>query len=104
MVGAVKPSVALPAPGSTVFNVGELGALIPVPVNVISFRLPLALDAMTTLPVRSPATVGANVIFRLHDPPAPSPEPQLFVAANSPDTEMLLKVIIAPPILVSVTA
>ena len=102
-VGAVKLSVALPAPGAMLFNVGALGGALPVPASVIVFALPMAFELMTTLPARAPATVGLNVMFKLHEPPALSAAPQLLVTAKSPVAAMLLSVINAPPILVTAT-
>ena len=78
MVGAVKLSVALPAPGAMLFNVGAPGGALPVPPRGIVFGLLAAFEATTTLPVRAPAAVGAKVTVNVHEPPEPRPEPQLL--------------------------
>lgn len=107
LVGAVKFSVALPAPGAMLFNVGAPGTSgvpIPIPPSVIaSAPLLAAFEPMTTLPVRAPTAVGAKVTVSVQEPPATRPEPQLFVTAKSPVAMMVVNMRLAPPLLANVT-
>src|SRR5689334_18359024 len=58
---------------------------------------------MLSVPVRAPATVGANVTEMLQLAPAATGAPHVFVALKSPVLEMLLMVSGAVPEFVTVT-
>src|SRR2546427_9096326 len=63
--------------------------LVPVPVRLAVWGLPLALSVMASTPVRDPVTVGLNVTLTEQFPPAATLVPQLFVWAKSPLAAML---------------
>ncbi len=73
----------------------------PVPLKLKLFGLEGALLVMLIAPFLLPPADGVKITLKLHEPPAPRPEPQLFVTPKSPLAVMLLILSAAPPVLFS---
>ena len=83
--------------------------VVPVPVRLTVWGLPLALSASVRLPVRVPVAPGVNVTLIMQPPLAATGALVLQVVplaatAKSPVAAMLVKVRGAVPLLVTVTA
>src|SRR5437867_2539990 len=57
---------------------------IPVPLSAAVCGLPDASSETLSVPAREPMAAGVNVTLMLHDFPAATVAPQLFVCAKSP--------------------
>jgi hypothetical protein len=81
--------------------------LVPVPVRVTVWGLPLALSVIVTEAVRFPLAVGVNVTLIVQLPAAATELPQVFVSAKSPAfvpvIAMLVMLKAALPVLLSAT-
>ena len=80
---------------------------VPVPVRLIVCGLPGALSVMEMAPLRVPSMVGVKVTLIAQLLPATSELPQLFVCAKPPALvpviAMLVRLRLAPPVLLTVT-
>jgi hypothetical protein len=74
-----------------------------VPLKATAWGEPVALSVTVSVPERTPAAVGANVIESVQLAPAATLVPQVLVPAKSPDVEIDVMVSAAVPELVSVT-
>lgn len=81
------------------------GPFTAVPVNVTVCGLPLALSVKVIAPVRVPAAVGLNVIWKAQGVPSTAMLGHCAVVApaKSPVVAMLLNVTLTPPVLDTVT-
>ena len=70
-----------------------VGALVPVPLNVMVCGLPVALSAIDSVPVRLPVVVGLKVTLTVQFAPAARLLPQVFVCEKSPvaETDVIVK-------------
>ena len=71
--------VALTATPENVREEGETLTLVPVPVRLTVWGLPLALSVMVMDPVRAPVAVGVNFTLIVQTPLAAMPVPQVLV-------------------------
>jgi hypothetical protein len=82
-------------------------ALVPVPVRLTLWGLPVALSVRVTAALRVPPTPGVKVRLTVQLAPAATPDPQVLVWAKSPGlapvSAMLVRVKAALPVLFRVT-
>ena len=79
--------------------------LPPVPVSVTNWGLPVALSVNVIVPTRVPAAFGVNVIENVHGSASTGMLGHCtsVAPAKSPDVTMLVKLIVTPPVLDTVT-